>query len=453
MSDIRSAARHILSLLLVTVVFLAGCQSVPPAPTGHQVRPSNAVTDNNRYDDDSQDSGITLWPPGKRKPATPGATDPAAGPGQVQQASLVQPLPPVENLHNASPIPVLDADDYDEGRVPAKKKDGDSASLPDRVMASVKSMAGLGPDRNVARQDLAKGKELMKAKKYKEAASKFKSAASRWPDSTLEEDAMFWQGECLFFADEYAKSYDAFSMLLKKHDNTRYLDTVSRRLFATARYWEQAAQATGQWALTPNFTDASRPRFDTWGMAMKAYEMVTTHDPTGPLADDSLMALGNAYFLRRRYEEAASYYDRLRKEYPKSPHQLQSHLLGMKAREMVYQGSEYDRQPLDEAAKIAEETLLQFGPELGQQRDELIKTRDRLAAKRAERDWEMAQFYESKRAYGAARFYYREILKLYPHTAMARQAETRLTEIKDYPAKPPNRLKFLTDLFPDGTRR
>ena len=449
MSDFRSIRRGTIPLLLGAVVFMAGCQ-VPPAPTGSHVRPADAARDANRYDDDN-DSGISLWPPFARKNSKAPTGTPSASGGptsDVQQASLVQPLPPVEDLHNASPIPVLDADEYAEGRVPLEKKESSSAFSPDAVMANVKAMAGMGPDRNEARQFLEQGKALMQAKKYKEAAGKFKTAAGRWPDSLLEEDALFFQGECHFFADEYVKSYDAFCLLLKKHDNTRHLDTVSKRLFATGRYWEKVAEKTNAWSL--NLTDPSRPKMDPWGAARKAYEQIITRDPTGPLADDAVMALANGLFLRGRYEESVAYYDRLRKEYPKSQHQLQSHLLGMKAREMFYQGSEYDSQPLDEAAKLAEETLLQFDRELGDKREDLVKARDRLAAKQAERDWSMAQYYEAKRAYGAARFYYREILKHYPSTAMARRAEERLGKIKDLPARPPNRFKFFTDLFPDA---
>ena len=46
------------------------------------------------------------------------------------------------------------------------------------------------------------------------------------PIPTLEENALFLEGECYFFDDQYGKAEDAYDMLLKKHGNTRYLDTV-----------------------------------------------------------------------------------------------------------------------------------------------------------------------------------------------------------------------------------
>ena len=259
---------------------------------------------------------------------------------------------------------------------------------------------------------------------------------------------MFFQGESLFFADNYPKAHDAFGNLLKKYDNSRYLDRVVVREFSIGRYWEQLQDAEPHWPVTPNLIDRDRPLFDTFGNAVKAYETVTLNDPTGPLADDALMALGNAYFVRERYADAVFYYDRIRKDYPKSKHQVQAHLLAMKSNEMIYQGPLYDGQPLSDAGKIADQTLTQFGPQLGDERDNVVKTRSKIDAQLAERDWGMAKFYEGKRLYGAARYYYRQMIKDYPGTEIARASEKRLEEIKDYPDKPPNPFTFLDQSAP-----
>jgi outer membrane protein assembly factor BamD (BamD/ComL family) len=139
------------------------------------------------------------------------------------------------------------------------------------------------------------------------------------------------------------------------------------------------------------------------GNAIKAYETVAIEDPTGPLADDSLMALGNARFVNGQYEDAARYYDRLRKEYPNSPHQVQAHLLAIKSKEMIYQGPMYDVTPLEEAAEVADTALAQFGNQLGAERDKVAAMRGKIDAKLAERDWGMAQFYETKKQISARR--------------------------------------------------
>ena len=50
--------------------------------------------------------------------------------------------------------------------------------------------------------------------KFLEAAALYKKAAARWPDSALQEDAMFKWGECQFFADRYAASNIRMNNLL-----------------------------------------------------------------------------------------------------------------------------------------------------------------------------------------------------------------------------------------------
>ncbi len=261
---------------------------------------------------------------------------------------------------------------------------------------------------------------------------------------------MFYQAESYFFNDQYSKAQDTLDNLMKEHENSRYLDKIVLRQYSIGHYWEKMHSHAPHWPVTPNFTDSSKPLFDTWGNALKAYESVAMNDPTGPLADDSIMAVANAYFNAGRFEDAAYYYERLRKEHPKSPHLVTAHLLGMKSQELVYQGPMYDAAALEEASEIAERALSQFGRELGDERQKVIEARNKYDAKMAQRDWEMAKFFEGKSKYGGARFYYGQIIKGYPNTAIAAAAQKRMGEIKDYPATPPNRFKWLTDVFPDG---
>jgi len=244
-----------------------------------------------------------------------------------------------------------------------------------------------------------------------------------------------------------------FDRLTKKYENSRYLDRAVRRQFAIGRYWEQLQEASPLWPVIPNLTDRTRPRFDTWGHALKAYESVQLHDPTGPLADDAVMATGNAHFLKQRYEDAAYQYDLLRKEYPKSEHQYDAHRLGMKAKTLTYQGPFYDGTSLEEASQIADQTLRQFRGELGEERQRILGEKNEIVEQQAEREWVMGQFYDKKRYYGAARFYYQGLAgnTRYARTRHAEMARKRLEEIKDRPDKPPNYFEWLTNLLPSGS--
>ena len=115
------------------------------------------------------------------------------------------------------------------------------------------------------------------------------------------------------------------------------------------------------------------------------------NDPTGPLADASVMALGNAYFRCGRYENAAYNYDLLRKEYPNSKHQVLAHVLGLQAKMRVYQGTLYDRRPLNDAKKIADQSLNQFDKELGPERDRVAQARAQIIEEKANREFILAR--------------------------------------------------------------
>jgi outer membrane protein assembly factor BamD (BamD/ComL family) len=338
---------------------------------------------------------------------------------------------------------------------PVKKADEDEDSGfdwsdldPANIGKKIKVAIGKGPDEAIAQSLYREGESLYRQKNFHEAALKFRDAADRWPDSPLEEDALFFQAESHFFADEYPKAHDTFLMLFKKYANSRYLDVAVQRQFAIGRYWEQEHIAHPHWPVTPNFTKKSEPLFDTKGNAINAYQSVRMNDPTGPLADDAVMAIAVSHFLDGQYADAAYYFDVLRKEYPKSEHQLQAHILGLESKQRMYQGPLYDGNPLKDGDEIAKQTLTQFPKQLGDERPRIQDARDKIREQRAQRDWAIAQFYEKKRAYGAAKDYYRMLMKDHPGTETARAAEQRLAEIKDYPDEPPNYFKWVDKILP-----
>ena len=322
---------------------------------------------------------------------------------------------------------------------------------PDNWGATFLEITGNGPNDGVARALYQEGDELFRQASYEEAAGRFERAAKRAPESPLQEDCLFMLGESQFFSDKYPDANDTYAELLKEYEYTRHLDKVVARQFAIGRYWEQLNAAESAWLMSFQLTDSTRPKFDTWGYALKAYNSVRMNDPTGPLADDSIMATANAYFLKGRYGDAAYHYDLLRKEYPKSEHQLAAHLLGMKSKLKTYQGPTYDGSPLEDAGHIAEQTMLQFRGALGGEKERIIETQNQVLEQRADRDWSAARYYDKKKYYGAARYYYQLILDEYPTTVVARKADARLKEIRDLPAQPTNHFKWLTRLFPSAT--
>jgi outer membrane protein assembly factor BamD (BamD/ComL family) len=345
---------------------------------------------------------------------------------------------------------------------------GGGQSLPDNVMVkpgedpetlsewtkatrklkyNMQKAVGLEPNEPIAREHFGKGQKLFQERKYDDAADEFKSAAKRWPDSPLEEDALYMQAESEFFADRYSAASDTYGRLLKKFENSRFLEKAVARQFAIARYWDDLDRAKHRFILIPNLTDKMQPLFDTQGNAIKAYESVHLSDPTGPLADDSVMAIANVHFLAGRYDDADYYYDQLRKQYPQSEHQQLAAQLGLRAKMRTYQGPEYDAKPIDQAEDLVQQINVQFPNQPPDERERLRNAGRALRTQRAQRDWETAEYYARTRHYGGARYYYNVILQDHPDSPFAEMARQRLEQYKNLPDNPPQRFKWLVRIF------
>ncbi len=308
-------------------------------------------------------------------------------------------------------------------------------------------LRGLTPDEEAATVAFAEGVELFDAGKFKESREKFYVAEKRWPDSPLAEDAIFMNGEAAFFDKRYADAQKKYEWLLKKYDSTRYLDRVSGRLFAIGQYWDKKDQADHK---TVNFSDKTRPWTGTFTNCIKAYQTIALHDSRGQWADCALMAAGTASYIRGQYVKASLFYDQLIKDYPQSRYFLQACELNLSAKLLMYEGPSYDGKPLEDADEIAERLSRQFAAQLtAEKKKNLTDTRMEIVEAKAERDMMFARFYESKRCYGAASYYYLLVMDEFPGTRAASKAKERYAQVKDLRPEPPDYFAWLKVIFPE----
>ncbi|MGI9455449.1 MAG: outer membrane protein assembly factor BamD [Aeoliella sp.] len=337
--------------------------------------------------------------------------------------------------------------------------DEDSTGLlpgldPKKGYAKAKAAVGLGPNRERARSAYNAGLKLYGEQKYARAAKRFQEAAERWPSSTIEQQALYQLGECYFFDKKYVEARDTYVKLLEKHPNSGQVDNVVEKLWSIGKYWEEYEGYNPDWPITPNLLDRKRPTFDTLGHAIKTYENIQLYDPTGPRADDAIMATAGIYFRTERFNDADEYYKLLRQQYPRSEFQFEAHLLGLQTKLRQYQGPEYDGASLEGAKKLATQLRTQFGNRLSpDERERLSQTQAEVAREVAERDMQMARHYEKTEHYGSARFYYAEVAKKHPQSQLAAEARTRIAQIADEAATPEERLAWLIDLFPENPER
>ncbi|HVW02631.1 MAG TPA: outer membrane protein assembly factor BamD [Planctomycetaceae bacterium] len=330
-------------------------------------------------------------------------------------------------------------------------------------------------DFRMGRDEFDKVKEdFYDEKKYAEAEKEFKKIVKKFKDYPVEEDSLFLIAECQYIQKRYAYAQDSYDRLMKRYPNTRYLERSTRRLFAIGTIWlrgdiadEDVPKASKQlqqvsaediqdqppekkdlerksYALVPNFSDKSRPLFDTQTRAIQALNSVWIHDPTGPLADDALMMMAAYYIRRGNYREADIHLGRLRENYQKSEHAKVAFALGPHVKLMNYQGARYDSRLLSEADSLARSTMNLYpdSPNTEKLQEELEMIKEQQAL----REWERAQFYAKRGKYKAAGLYAEMLIRDHPKSEAAENARKFLTTLdpkyrggflKEYPEYQP----------------
>lgn len=305
--------------------------------------------------------------------------------------------------------------------------------------------ANADPERGM--DELREAEALYEEGKFVEAEANFKKICSKHKDYLVEEDARFMLGESQFQQKRYARAQDSYDELLKKYPSTRHLDATTKRLYTIASTWlgnnkpENSERMTQvgfddvkgnvkdnpldetphRFPLKPNLFDKSRPTFDTNGRALQALKSVWMNDPTGPLADDSLMMTAGYYILNENYVEADHYLSILREEYPKSEYAMKAYQLGPHVKLMNYQGAMYDAKPLQEAKTLLQASMNMYNDDDNQ--DRIHTEMQEVRALTAEEAASMARYWEKKGKPGAAAIYHELLLKNFPDTPSAERSE------------------------------
>lgn len=282
------------------------------------------------------------------------------------------------------------------------------------------------------------------AKTFRKAADKFEIAADNMRDSALEQDALFMQGESSFFADDYVMANRAYEILLNRYSGTSQLDLVEARRFEIAQYWLDMKRQGAGLAIG----DRSRPMTGLDKEARRILHRIRLDDPTGKLADDATLALGNAFMEAKRYSDAADTYEDLRRTYPGSQHQFLAHKFEIQARLAAYRGANYDGTDVIKSEQVLKSMLRQFPIESQNEQEFLAEKGGRIRHLLAERDWTIARYYEGRGENRAAGHYYNSVAQKYDDTEFAGKARDRIAALSGLPPVPEQKAQWLADLFP-----
>ena len=301
---------------------------------------------------------------------------------------------------------------------------------------------GMGPNEKEAVAIMKKACEAQmefektkNPKKLKTAAELYEKASEKWPDSVLEEDALFYAAECRYFNHEYTKALTLYKAMVTKYSNSVLKREATERLYWLGCYWLQCNE---QDPVFINWSGGERPRFSDFAGAKKAFETIFMNDVSDRgRAPDALFALANGYMRRgvqqgdASFESAARYYQQLYEFYPACDHVDKAYQLAMLALYMSYRGPQYDATPLKKAGEIAV-----AAQKAGRGDPDVLADQLRLIRKEQARYLLVrGEYYERQEIYASARSYYNRLVNEYPESEFAQQAATRYEAIRHHPAE------------------
>ena len=280
---------------------------------------------------------------------------------------------------------------------------------------------------------------------FVEAANEYQLAAAMWPDSALEEQAIFFEGESFFFADRYVQSNRAFERLIGEYAGSSYLDKAEGRRFVIAKYWLELSESGSAIALS----DPKRPRYNVAGEARRVLHNIRLDDPTGKLSDDATFELAGAFLKTGRYFEAADAYEDLRRNYPGSKYLFDAHMLELEARLKSYNGPSYDATPLVKSEELIRSIVRSFPEKSNENRTVLEQQSALVNNQLAQRDYDLGQYHERRGENRAAQLFYASVAEKYPESVYVPTIDQKIEKVAQLPAVPKQHAKWLIDMFPD----
>jgi outer membrane protein assembly factor BamD (BamD/ComL family) len=214
-------------------------------------------------------------------------------------------------------------------------------------------------------------------------------------------------------------------------------------MFDIANYWldetrkemdaSQDKKDGKRWFIVPTsfvHLEKTKPLMDMEGRALGLLEYVHINDPVGPLGEKALFYIGSVRFFRGDYSDADHYFTQIVNTRPNSEMAPKAVELAIIAKQLSTGGPEYDGRKCEEARQLIDTALRNY-PELVEKKAEFLERQIwSINQQEADKDLRVAEFYRRTGHPGAAYFYYELVRRRYPGTKYAKEASTRMEEVR-----------------------
>lgn len=261
--------------------------------------------------------------------------------------------------------------------------------------------------------ELAQARALLAEGKPRKARKLVKTWLKQNPDHERYYEADFLLGETYFESRDFWKAAERFQTVAENTAGELF-NRANERCVDVARAF-LSGQKRILWKVF---------RLPAYDDGVEILDRVWERVPGTRLGELALKLKADFFFTRGDVDLAQDEYANLAQQYPSGRYIQLAMLRTAEAAEAAFPGVRFDDRPLIEAAERYRQMLGAF-PAYAQ-RENVSQRLEGIRQQRAEKDLEIARWYERTRRTDAAEFYYREILKDWPDTLAAAAARTRL---------------------------
>ena len=252
-------------------------------------------------------------------------------------------------------------------------------------------------------------------REYGRATREFKKLLRAYKESREAAEAQYYLGRCEEEAGDYYKAFLEYRRTLQTYPSTARVEELLEREYRLGNHFlsGKKRKVFGTAAILP-----ARDK------AVEIFQAIVDDGPFSQHGELAQYKLGLAHLALQDYEAAVTAFEQLVSRYPESPLVDDAHFQIAQASLKGTFKSAYDQSPTDLAIRELQ-AFAQRYPE-SELTGEAAGRLQELKARRAQHEYQVAQFYERRKRLASALVYYEAIVEQFAQTAWAPLAAERI---------------------------
>ena len=254
---------------------------------------------------------------------------------------------------------------------------------------------------------------------YPRARQEFRKLLRAYRQSREAAEAQYYLGRCGEEEGDYYKAFLEYRKTVQTYPSTKRFDEILEREYQIGNYFlsGKKRKVFGTAALLP-----ARDK------AVEIFQAIVDDGPFSAYGQLAQYKLGVAHLALQDYEPAVSAFEQVNVRYPDSPLIDDARFQMAQASLRGTFSASYDQGPTDLAIRELEGFLRDYPTsELSKEAGDRVRE---LKERRAQHEYEVAQFYERRKRPASARLYYEVVADQYAQTAWGSKAAARVHDLE-----------------------